>query len=349
MFTAAVLRALRAPLEIIDGLRLPDLNEGQVLVEVAYSGVCHTQIMEVEGLRGDDPHLPHMLGHEGTGVVRNIGRGVTKVAPGDRVILGWIRGRGLDGGPVRFPSPIGPINAGRVTTFSQFTVVSENRVVKLPAAIPMDEGVLFGCAVPTGAGIVLHQLRPAAGSSLLVWGLGGVGLSALMAGLTRNLRCVIAVDIEPAKLSLATEFGATHVINADHCALERTVADIVGPRGLDFAVESAGRADTIERAFGLVRRDGGLCVFASHPPDHERIRLNPYEFICGKRLEGSWGGASIPDRDIPAFERIYRDGRLPLRRLISQRYPLARINDALDDLKHRRATRPLIEINPRLV
>lgn len=348
MFKAAVLRALGTPLEIIEGVCPPDLKDGQVLVEVAYSGVCHSQVMEVEGLRGDDPYLPHMLGHEGTGVVRDVGGGITKVAPGDRVILGWIRGWGLDGGPVRFSSPIGPINAGRVTTFSEFTVVSENRVTKLPPGIPMDEGVMFGCAVPTGAGIVLHQLQPASGSSLLVWGLGGVGLSALMTGLTKNLRCVIAIDIEPSKLALAREFGATHALRADDEALERKVADIVGPGGLDFAVESAGRAETIERAFGLVRRDGGLCVFASHPPAHERIRLDPFELICGKRLEGSWGGASIPDRDVPAFERIYGEGRLPLRKLISHRYSLARINDALDDLKQRRATRPLIEINPRL-
>lgn len=348
MFTAAVLRALRNPLEIVGGVGLPDLNSGQVLVEVAYSGVCHSQVMEVEGLRGDDAHLPHMLGHEGTGVVRDVGGGVTKVAPGDRVILGWIRGLGLDGGPVRFTSPIGSINAGRVTTFSEFTVVSENRVTKLPPGIPMDEGVMFGCAVPTGAGIVLHQLRPAAGSSLLVWGLGGVGLSALMAALTKDLRCVIAVDVEPAKLALARECGATHVLGADDHALERKVADIVGPGGLDFAVESAGRAVTIERAFSLVRRDGGLCVFASHPPAHEQIRLDPFELICGKRLEGSWGGASLPDRDVPAFERIYREGRLPLGRLISQRYPLSGINDALADLKQRRVARPLIEINPRL-
>ncbi|MFM9058824.1 MAG: alcohol dehydrogenase catalytic domain-containing protein, partial [Planctomycetaceae bacterium] len=142
MFKAAVLRDLRKPLEIVDGVGLTGLNNGQVLVQVAYSGVCHSQVMEVEGLRGDDPHLPHMLGHEGTGVVREIGGGVTKVAPGDRVILGWIRGLGLDGGPVQFNSPIGPINAGRVTTFSEYTVVSENRVTKLPAGIDgTDRGV----------------------------------------------------------------------------------------------------------------------------------------------------------------------------------------------------------------
>lgn len=348
MFTAAVLRRLRNPLEIVDGVGLPSLNNGQVLVEVAYSGVCHSQVMEVEGLRGDDPHLPHMLGHEGTGVVRDIGGGVTKVAAGDRVVLGWIRGRGLDGGPAQFTSPIGPINAGRVTTFSEYTVVSENRVTKLPPGVPMDEGVMFGCALPTGAGIVLNQLRPAAGSSLLVWGLGGVGLSALMAALTTELRCVIAVDVEPAKLALAREFGATHALSADDDALERKVAEIVGARGLDFAVESAGRVETIERAFALVRREGGLCVFASHPPAHERIRIEPFALICGKRLEGSWGGASLPDRDIPKFGKIYREGRLPLGRLLSHRYPLARINDALVDLKQRRAARPLIEINPRL-
>ena len=348
MFTAAVLRTLRHPLELIEGVEVPGLAEGQVLVEVAYSGVCHSQVMEMEGLRGHDPYLPHMLGHEGTGVVRAVGRGVAKVVPGDRVILGWIRGAGMDGGAVRYSSPIGPINAGRVTTFSQFTVVAENRVVKLPSTIPMDEGVLLGCAVPTGAGIILNHLRPRAGMSLLVWGLGGVGLSALMASQTIPLRCSIAVDIEPAKLALARECGATHTLDANDPALERKVLDLVGADGLDFAIEAAGRADTIERAFGLVRRDGGLCVFASHPAVDERIRIDPYELICGKRLEGSWGGASVPDRDIEVFERLYAEGRLPLHKLISRRYGLDRINEALGDLKRRCVARPIIEINPHL-
>jgi S-(hydroxymethyl)glutathione dehydrogenase/alcohol dehydrogenase len=347
-FAGAVLSTLGKPLQVVEGVEAPSLNRGQILVEIAYSGVCHSQVMEADGERGEDKFLPHFLGHEATGVVRATGDGVTKVANGDRVILGWIKGNGIEAGGAKFPSPIGVINAGGVTTFSQMTVVSENRLVKLPKSIPMDEGVLFGCAIPTGSGIVLNQIKPADGTAIAVWGLGGIGLSAVMATQAFRCRAVIAIDIEENKLQLAREFGATHVLNAKDASLDSKIKEIAGPAGLDYCVEAAGRADTIERAFALVKRGGGLCVFASHPAHGEKIAIDPFEMICGKRLEGSWGGASHPDRDIQVFERLYNEGKLPLRKLLTKTYRLDQINDALEDIRQRRVNRPLIAINPAL-
>src|SRR5262249_1085756 len=157
---------------------------------------------------------------------------------------------------------------------------------------------------------------------------------------------VIAIDVEESKMALAREFGATHTLHARAEKLADRVKDIAGPDGLDYCVEAAGLSETIERAFALVKRGGGLCVFASHPKHGDKIRIDPVDMICGRRLEGSWGGASHPDRDIQVFARLYTEGKLPLRKLLSKTYTLDQINDALEDIRQRRVNRPLIAINP---
>jgi len=346
-FTGAVLCALGEPLKLVSQIEIPQLENGQVLVQVAYSGICHSQLMEVSGGRGEDRYLPHLLGHEGTGIVRGMGPGVGKVQIGDRVVLGWIRGEGLDAGGLKFRSPIGVVNAGGVTTFSEYTVVAENRLVVLPEGVGLKEGVLFGCAIPTGAGMVLNQIKPHEGSTVAVWGLGGIGLSALMA--TRAFKCreVIAIDTSPSKLKLAQQFGATQVIDAKNEDVLARVLQIA-PGGVDFCVEAAGTVGTIEGAFSLVRKNGGRCVFASHPTAGERIRLDPFDLISGKRIEGSWGGSSRPDADVPIFADLYRRGLLPLKLLVNKTYRLQEINQAMDDLKNQRVHRPILAIHPEL-
>ena len=341
---AAVLCELNRPLAIESDIDIPLLKPGQVLVRVAYSGVCHSQLMEVRGKRGADPYLPHLLGHEGSGYVEDTGPGVSKVQRGDRVILGWIKGRGMEAGGTVYNRGERRINAGGVTTFNDYAVVSENRCVPVPAGVPMDIAVLFGCAIPTGAGIVTNTLCPAPGSSVAVFGLGGVGLSALMATGLYDCAAVIAVDVEDDKLALARDFGASATINARRQDPVAAIYELTGGRGVDCSIEAAGTTASIEQAFRAVRKGGGRCIFASHPPQGESIRLDPYDLICGKRIEGSWGGGCDPDRDVPRFAEMYRQGRLPLERLITRRYTLDQINEALDDLEGRRTGRPLIVI-----
>ena len=345
---AALLHQLAAPLQVAGDVVCPELQRGQVLVKLAYSGVCQSQLMEVRGKRGADPFLPHLLGHEATGKVVEIGEGVTKVNPGDAVILGWIKGAGLEGGPVNYSSGRGVVNAGAVTTFNEYAVVSENRIVKLPVGVPMDVGVLFGCAIPTGAGIVMNQVRPASGSTIAIFGLGGIGLSALMATQLFGCSAVIAVDVAEEKLSLARDFGATHTINAIKQNPVNEILKLTDGKGVDNSIDASGLVSGIESAFDAVRRGGGVCTFASHPAKDERIRIDPYELICGKQIRGSWGGGSNPDMDIPKLAMLYREGRLPLEKLITQRYSLDNINAALDDLEAQRVGRPLIEIDVSL-
>jgi S-(hydroxymethyl)glutathione dehydrogenase/alcohol dehydrogenase len=344
---AAVLEQLNAPLVIRNDVECGEPGRGQVLVKIAYSGVCHSQLMEARGRRGADAYLPHLLGHEGTGTVVKIGDGVTKVRSGDLVVLGWLKGTGLDSGGARYGCACmaNGINAGGVTTFNEYALVSENRVVPLPPGVPLDVGVLFGCAVPTGAGIVTNDIKPRLGSTIAIFGLGGIGMSALMATMLYECATVIAVDVAPDKLELARSFGATHTLDARTSDVVGEIRKLTSNAGVDYAIEASGQARVIEQAFESVKRGGGVCVFASHPEHGQKISIDPYELICGKQIRGSWGGGSNPDRDIPIFAELYRQGRLPLEKLLSKRYPLEAINDALDDLENQLVGRPLIEID----
>lgn len=345
---AAILTELGKPLAIVDNVGLPELKPEQVLVRLAYSGVCHSQLMEVRGLRGDDPWLPHMLGHEGSGKVVAVGGQVTKVAPGDYVILGWIKGDGQDGGGAQYCCDGAAVNSGGVTTFSEQAVVSENRLVRLPKGVPLDIAVLFGCAVPTGAGLLINEVQPAPGSTIALFGLGGIGMSALMATMLYDCKTVIAVDLSEQKLALAREFGADITINSAESDAVGEIKRMTDGRGVDYAVEASGICAVIEAAFEVTRAGGGLCVFASHPAHGERIRLDPHALISGKQIRGSWGGASRPDSDIPKLAALYREGRLPLEKLITKRYSLDQVNQAIDDLARGQVGRPIIEIDPDL-
>ncbi len=348
MITAAVLTGLGQPLELVEGIAVPELRPGQVLVKIAYSGVCMSQVMEQSGGRGHDAWLPHMLGHEATGRVIATGSEVGKVAEGDAVVLGWIRGTGAECGGCQYPHGDRTINAGGVTTFSTHAVVSENRLVKLPEGVPMDVGVLFGCALPTGAGIVLNELDPRPGTSIAVFGLGGIGMSALMACRIHDFAKVVPVDVSAEKLALARELGCEEWVNAAGKDPQDVIRDVheITRGGADYCVEASGRVGVIEQAFLSSHPKHGLTVFASHPPAGEKISLDPHHLIAGRQIRGSWGGGCDPDRDIPRFAELYRDGTLPLERLITARYGLEQVNEALDDLRAGRAWRPLIEIDP---
>ena len=339
---AAVLYELNMPL-VIEDIKPNKLLSGQVLVKIFYSGVCRTQLMEARGNRGNDPWLPHLLGHEASGEILAIGENVTKVKIGDKVILGWIKGEGIDAQGAKYTSSEGKIiNSGKVTTFSNYSIVSENRLVKLDDEIPLDVAVLFGCALPTGAGIVFNELKPLKNESVAVIGLGGIGLSALMALNEIKPDILIAIDISDEKLNLAKEFGATHIINSKNSNVLKEVCKII-PEGVDACVESGGKVETIELGFSIIKKNGRI-IFASHPQHGELIKLDPFELISGKKIFGSWGGGCCPDVDIPRLSNAYKNGTFPLNKLITKRYKLHQINDALSDLENNFVFRPIIEM-----
>ena len=228
--------------------------------------------------------------------------------------------------------------------------MSENRCVKLSERIPLDVAVLFGCAIPTGAGIVINEVTLRKEDAIAIFVLGGIGLSALMA--TRLFECqtVIAVDVEDDKLKLAKEFGATHTVNSAKENPIEAVRQITDGRGVDYSIEAAGMTLTIEhrhfRGGSCSRWFMCFCVASQGRRQDKSLTLT--SLSAENKSEGP-GGNCNPDRDIPRFAQLYREGNLPLEKLLSHRYSLNNINQALDDLKERRITRALIEINEALL
>ena len=344
LIEAAVLVQTSQPLEL-KTITHRKLKKGQVLVKILYSGICRSQLMEVKGLRGEDKWLPHLLGHEGSGIVEQIGEGVKKVKVGDEVILTWIKGEGLEAEGAIYDSEDGlVINSGQVTTFSNYSVVSENRLILKPNNLPFKEAILFGCALPTGGGMVLNELNFNKNSKFIVLGLGGIGLSSLAMLMSLGITDIIAIDISPKKLELVKSWGVKNVINSIEDNLEESIFDIF-KEGADFCIESAGKVSTIEMGFSLLNKQRGELLFASHPPEGEKISLSPHELISGKKISGSWGGAIKPDKHIPLIYNRLVEANFPLSSLLTKPYKLSQINEALQDLEDGKVERPLISMN----
>ena len=189
--------------------------------------------------------------------------------------------------------------------------------------------------------MVLNELNPPPSSTVAVLGLGGIGLSALMALKALGVQKIIAIDVSDEKLNLARTLGATHLINSQNEDCESALRNIVD-QGVDFCVESAGTVSTIELGFKLIRQGGGQLLFASHPPEGHVIKISPYELISGKKIAGSWGGGTRPDVDIPKMYQIFSNANISMESLLTKRYKLEDINEALEDLRLGRVFRPLV-------
>lgn len=330
----------------VANLKVPVLAKGQVLVDMKWSGLCRSQLMEIQGARGPDKYLPHLLGHEGSGIVKDVGPSVAKVSPGDHVVITWIKGSGLEGGSTTYLEGSSSVSAGPVTTFSSYAVISENRCIPINSSVPMDVASLFGCAVPTGAGIVMNEIKNLTQpSSIAIWGVGGVGLCAIAGAVLVGFEQIVAIDITDEKLETARSFGATIVLRADQEEFNDKLFSTTNGLGFDYAVEASGNVRVIERAFESVRDFGGVCIFASHPPVGHKISLEPHALIRGKQIRGSWGGSTNPDVDIPKFVDLYLSGRLPLDKLISHRFKLDQINQAFKQFNQGRGQRILLDLD----
>jgi S-(hydroxymethyl)glutathione dehydrogenase / alcohol dehydrogenase len=342
---AALLVQTGQPLVIAD-IEIPALKTGQVLVEIAYSGACGTQVMEWRGDKGEDKWVPHCLGHEGTGTVVETGPAVSRVKAGDKVVLSWIKGAGIEAGGAVYAWGDRKVNAGGVTTFQRHAVVSENRLTPLPADLPMDVAVLLGCAAPTGMGAVYNVLKLRPGDAIAVFGTGGIGLNAVMAAALAGGMPVIGVDPNPTRRALAKTYGATHVIDPTAADPVAEIRKIV-PAGVDVAVEASGVPAVMEQAVNATRQQGGRAVVIGNAKHGATLQLSPGVFNQGKSLLGTWGGDSVPERDYGRFAKLLSAGRFPVRDLLSKPYGLEQINQALADLAAGLVGRPLIDLTRR--
>ena len=328
---AAILVEQRKPL-VIEEIEIPALSYGQVLVKVLCSGICGSQIGEIDGVKGPDRFLPHLLGHEGTGKVLECGPGVKTVSPDDQVVLHWRKGVGIEAAPAKYSSRMGTVNSGWVTTFNELSVISENRMTKVPAELDVEQAALMGCVVTTGFGVINNNARLKIGESIAIFGAGGIGLAMIQAAAMVGAHSIIAVDLFDNKLELAAKLGATHTINSKRADPEPAIKHIMGCDGVDVAVDNTGNVKVIETAY-RVTSSCGRTILVGVPPKGQQAGIYTLPLHFGKVLTGSHGGESCPERDIPRYVRLLRVGKLRLDGLIGRRYSLADINTAITDMR----------------
>ena len=324
---AAVLVKQNAPLEIYE-VEVPKLDIGQVLVRVEYSGICGKQIDEITGRQGEDRFIPHLLGHEGGGTVVETGPGVKKVKAGDRVVMHWIKGTGIDSAPPRYSHQGRTLSAGWVTTFSENSIVSENRLTPVSGDAGFDILALLGCAVTTGLGIVFNNVGLKPGQSIAVFGVGGVGLNVIQGADLVNAYPVVAIDKSAQKLEFAKQFGATHILNVEDGDVGAVLSEMSDGRGFDAVIDTTG-VNVVRQTAYESTYNKGVTVFCGVPFAGDRISIDSFPLHFGRRIIGSHGGDTVPAVDIPRYLALYRLGKLKLDELISARFPLADVNRAV--------------------
>lgn len=330
---AAILTETNKPL-VVDEVELPDtLSCGQVLIKIIYSGICGAQINEIEAAKGPDAFLPHLLGHEGSGVVIETGPGVHTVKSGDHVVLHWRKSSGIESATPEYRWKGKRLNAGWVTTFNEYAIVSENRLTTIPNDFDMKIAPLFGCAVTTALGVINNDAQVKIGQSVVVYGVGGVGLNVVQAAKMVSAYPVIGIDLHDNKLEMAKKMGADYCFNsADTPDFIDKIKSLVGVKGPDVVIDTTGNSRVIEQAYNLTHPDGKtILVGVPRKGDNVSIYTLPIHF--NKVLTGSHGGSCVPDIDIPRYVRLVQAGVLNLDGLITDEFVLDDINEAIELLR----------------
>ena len=329
--SAAILVEQRKPL-VIDEVMVPALKRGQVLVEIHASRVCGSQIGEIDGVKGPDKFLPHLLGHEAGAVVLEVGPDVTHVAPGDRVVCHWRPGAGIDAGGSVYKWNGRDVNAGPITTFQKFAVISENRLTKVPAKTDFELCCLLADTLTTGFGIINNDAKVKAGESVVVFGVGGIGLGVVLGAKLAGANPIIGIDLHDHKLAKAAEYGLTYRINASRENAADCVKEILG--GLaDVTIDGTGNPKVIETAYDLAKLRGGRCVLFGVMPQDQRVSIHTLPLHFGRVLTGSEGGQSRPEVDIAEILRRLSSEKLDVASFVSHRGSLSELPQVIDGMR----------------
>jgi NDMA-dependent alcohol dehydrogenase len=359
---AAVLYSWNEPFKVED-VELSAPRQGEVRVKLVASGVCHSDLSIQRGTLPMPP--PRIIGHEGAGVVEEVGPGVTSVAPGDHVVLCWMYpcghciecGRGR---PAHCEVALGAMMSGGtydgsarfkvrgqdmphwVGSFAEATVVPETACVRIRKDAPLEKACLVGCGVMTGVGAVLNTAKVEAGASVAVFGAGGVGLNTIQGAVLAGAEKIIAVDLLDSKLKLAQEFGATHTVNASRGEPEGEIRGLTNGRGVDYAFEVIGAPKVIVQAFASLAR-GGKVVVVGAPPFGSEVTLPAFPFSMEeKSVIGSFYGTPRFHYDMPRIVDLYMAGRLKLDQLVTRTFKLTEVNQAMEAIEKGSVARGVI-------
>jgi len=355
---AAICYEFSQPL-VVEEVKLDPPQAGEVRVQVVACAICHSDVHQIRGEWGGT--VPVISGHEAAGIVAECGPGVSRVQPGDHVVLSLLRQCGhcfqcTIGRPYNCEFPYAldtenrlhtlggaPIRQGiRCATFAEEAVVDQSQVVKIPDELPLDVACLLACGVITGLGAVTNTVQVETGSTVVVIGTGGVGLNAVQGALLSGASLIAAVDLLPNKLEAARSFGATHTIHAGEENVVERVLALTGGRGADYAFATVGSPRAIEQAVQMVRKGGTAVIVGMPGNDEVMISLNAHHLTQGRTVRGSNMGSTRLLVDIPRLVALYQEGRLKLDELVTARYPLAEINEAIESMERGEALRNVV-------
>ena len=328
-FKAAILVEQRKPL-VVDLVQLKNkLKVGQVLVKIHFTGICGSQIGEINGVKGPDKYLPHLLGHEASGQVVDIGPGVKSVDVDDYVVMHWKKGEGINSEPPNYSWNKKKLNAGQIATFNEYAVISENRLTLLPKKLKLNEAALYGCAVTTGFGLIENKSNLKIGESVVVYGSGGVGLNIIQAAKITGAHPIIAIDRTDEKLKLAKTMGASHSIRSDSSDIFKKISKIIGEKNIDIFIDNTGVPDIISRGYENLNTNGRV-LLVGVPKADNNINIYSLPLHFGKIITGTHGGDGNPNVDIPRYSKYLSAMKNPLSKIISKTYSLDKINTAIE-------------------
>jgi len=328
---AAILVEQHRPL-VLDEVELPALGCGQALAEIFATRICGSQLGEIDGVKGPDRWLPHLLGHEAGAIVREIGPEVRHVKPGDRVVCHWRPGHGLETRGATYRWNGQTCHAGPITTFQRWSVLAENRMTVVPPDTDFEICCLLADTLTTGFGVLHNDARVKIGEAVVVIGCGGIGLGTVLGANLAGAHPVIAVDLHEHKLQTAARYGATHTVNAAREDFSKAVRGLLDGGSPEVVVDGTGHPAVLQQAFALAAPHGRVIGVGVMPHD-QTLALNTLPLHLGKSLRGSHGGDSRPAEDIPRYLRMIRDGRFDPKGFVSHRVPLAAINDGIAQMR----------------
>jgi S-(hydroxymethyl)glutathione dehydrogenase / alcohol dehydrogenase len=340
---AAVLTAINAPLALLD-VECSHLDYGQVLVRVLASGICGAQLQEIRGEKGNEKHLPHLLGHEGCGIVESVGLGVSRVKVGDKVVMHWRKAAGIESPLPKYKIRGEWRTSGRVTTFSEFAICAENRVTPVPQDTPRELCALLGCGLSTALATIERDAAVRMGESVMIVGLGGLGVNLLRAARLAHASPIVCVDVHESKREVAESLGAQFVHRND--SLREALTGAGCACGCDVIIETSGSPDAIGRSLPFLAPSGRFVMVGQPKPGAMFAATDARHFFDGngKTLRATQGGGFRPDEDIPRYLKLWKSGALNIDGIVSHRVKLSEINHGLDLVRAGEASRVLVDM-----
>ncbi len=342
---AAILEKINEPLVIAD-VETTDLLVGQVLVKVLVSGICGAQLQEIAGYKNNAGYVPHLLGHEGCGIVEKIGPGVTKVKIGDKVVMHWRKGDGIESAFPKYIYNGKTIGGGKVTTLSEYSVASENRITTVPQDTPNELCALLGCGLSTALGTIENEINLKMGESIMIIGIGGLGINLISAAQLFSASPIIGVDIHENKRDVCKSLGVGFYINCKEENIQETLQNKFGIKEVDIIIDTSGNKKSIEETIPLLSGKGRY-ILVGQPKPGESIELKNASHLfggSGKSIKATQGGQFSPSNDIQRYIALHKAGILKINNIISHKMRLDQINEAIDLVKKGQAGRIIINM-----